>query len=163
VRAEPLPVHRDAGPVGGRTTAGGEPIQRGVTVVIEVEAGPEHPGASGVGEGATAGDPRVEGRTAGRGAAEPLDEVVEPALLHLGQEGERHVELLGTCPAEGRGGPAYLQEGVEMLHRRRRRDQGDEETHHPIWVPSSDPMPYVTAIAKRPPSTLRSTARRRLL
>ena len=40
-----------------------------------------------------------------------------------------------------RGRPPYLQERVEVLDRLLRRDDGDEEAHQPIWVPSAEPIP----------------------
>ena len=117
VRAEPLPVDRDAGPAGGRPAAGREPVELGAPGVVEVEPGPEHPGAAGVREGAAAGDPGLEGRTPGCGSREPLGEVVEPAFLHLGQEGERDVELVAGSPS-GTAPPTARRRGTRRGARR---------------------------------------------
>ena len=87
-----------------------------------------------------AGDPGLERRALRRGAGQPLAEVVEPTLLDLGEERERHVQLVAGGPPEGCRVAADLEERVQVLDRHRRRDDSSEEPHQPICVPRSEPI-----------------------
>ena len=78
------------------------------------------------------GDHGRERGTAGGRTAEPFDEVVQPPVGHLGQEGQGHVEVLRERPSEWRGLASYVQERVEILDHVDRRNQGREHSHGDI-------------------------------
>ena len=115
---------RNAGPVdldpglGRRGPGPGrQPGELGAAELVELEPGPQDAGVDRPREGAAAGDPGVEGGPLRRGPGQPLDQVVDPALRHDGEERERDVHLLGGRPAEVGRLAAYVEELVEVLDR----------------------------------------------
>jgi hypothetical protein len=101
----------------------------------QVEPGVEDARACRVRERSPAGDHGRERGTAGGRTAEPFDEVVQPPVGHLGQEGQGHVEVLRERPSERRGLASYIEERVEILDHVERWDQGREHPHPAIQTP----------------------------
>ena len=128
------------GPAGRGPAAGGQPVQLGAAGLVEVEAGPEHlraPPAFG-----NAPPPVIAvSKAVRRAAARPSRSTRSSSLLlrHVGEEGERHVHLVGLDPAELARVAAYVEELVEVLQRLGRRHQRGEQPHQ-TWVPRADPI-----------------------
>ena len=124
MRPEPLAVDRRARGVGRRPGAPREGVE------VALEAGPEHLGAVRVREGAAAGDPAGERLLPGRGGGQPVGEVVERAVRHVGMKASVRCHCSGCVQRKAARPAAYGQEVVEVLHRLGRRDHGDEHPRH---------------------------------